>query len=325
MTDPIPDDARPISPGAARRRLGSDLRSLRESAGLKLEDAGRHLQRSAATISRLESAKVIPRLVDIAALLELYSNAESAFGSTGGAGARTPPCGGQPQEAVVRAVPGRHHRRHDPGHVRRLVEYETDAREIRTYEPEIIPGLLQTRAYAIAVTNLFFPQHAGRAAEPFCRVPLGTPGHAPSTTGACATLGRGWRIGLAQNFWQRGDTTRAGSFPRSTTSAGRVRTSRFGLCRFRPPYRQRSVAHSSSCHSTASTTATLCIWRREVAATIFSLSLTSNASTSTSRASSTSRSPEDEAVAFVEAIAARPGVTDTALKSRLASITSQDR
>ena len=160
MTDPTPDDVRPISPGAARRRLGSELRALRELASLKLEDAGRHLQRSAATVSRLESAKAAPRLVDIAALLEFYSNESPR------------PVAPEVRERVLRlAADSRKKQWFEPfrdvitgdmipDHFRRLVEYETDAREIRTYEPEIIPGLLQTRAYAVAVANLFFPQHA---------------------------------------------------------------------------------------------------------------------------------------------------------------------
>ncbi len=156
MTDPTPDDVRPISPGAARRRLGSELRALRELASLKLEDAGRHLQRSAATVSRLESAKAAPRLVDIAALLEFYSNESPR------------PVAPEVRERVLRlAADSRKKQWFEPfrdvitgdmipDHFRRLVEYETDAREIRTYEPEIIPGLLQTRAYAVAVANLFF-------------------------------------------------------------------------------------------------------------------------------------------------------------------------
>jgi transcriptional regulator with XRE-family HTH domain len=159
MSDPTPADARPISPGAARRRLGSELRSLRERAGLKLEDAGSHLQRSAATIHRLENAKVLPRLVDIAALLELYSG-EGLY-----------PIPPDVRERVLRlAADSRKKQWFEPfrdvitgdmlqAHVNRLVEYETDARDIRTYEPEIIPGLLQTSAYARAVADLFFPQH----------------------------------------------------------------------------------------------------------------------------------------------------------------------
>lgn len=161
MGSPVPEDARPISPGAARRRLGGELRSLRELAGLKLEDAGRHLQRSAATVSRLESAKVMPRLVDIAALLELYSHE----------GARPVPA--EVRERVLRlAADSRKKQWFEPfkdvitgdmipDHARRLLEYETDAREIRTFEPELIPGLLQTRAYVVAIADLFFPQHAG--------------------------------------------------------------------------------------------------------------------------------------------------------------------
>lgn len=159
MSDPTPDDARPISPGAALRRLGAELRTLRESASLKLEDAARHLQRSNATVSRLETAKAIPRLVDVAALLELYSNSTER------------PIASETRERMLRlAADSRKKQWFEPfrdvitgdmitDNLRRLFEYEADAREIRTYEPELVPGLLQTRDYAVAVADLFFPQH----------------------------------------------------------------------------------------------------------------------------------------------------------------------
>jgi hypothetical protein len=106
MTDPFPDDPspvrtepRPLSPGAARRRLGAELRSLREAAGLRLEDAGNVLQRSSATMSRMEGGRLLPR----------------------------------------------------------LIEHETDAVDIKAYAPELVPGLLQTPAYARVVVDVFFP------------------------------------------------------------------------------------------------------------------------------------------------------------------------
>ena len=39
----------------------------------------------------------------------------------------------------------------------RYIEFENDASVIRSYEPEMIPGLLQVRGYAEAVTDAFFP------------------------------------------------------------------------------------------------------------------------------------------------------------------------
>jgi transcriptional regulator with XRE-family HTH domain len=157
--DPEPVDDLPTSPGAARRRLGAELRSLREAAGLRLEDAAAHLQRSNATMSRLEVGRgsAPPRLVDVAALLEYY----------GGANARPVPP--EVRERVLRlAAESRKKQWFDPfrdvlagdmahGHTERYVQYETDAEDIRNYEPELIPGLLQTPAYAQAMADVFYP------------------------------------------------------------------------------------------------------------------------------------------------------------------------
>ena len=68
----VPEADRAVSPGAARRQLGGLLRSLRERTGLRLDQAGDHIQRSTATLSRLENGKSVPRLVDVRALLDLY-------------------------------------------------------------------------------------------------------------------------------------------------------------------------------------------------------------------------------------------------------------
>jgi hypothetical protein len=164
MTDPFPDDPspvrtepRPLSPGAARRRLGAELRSLREAAGLRLEDAGNVLQRSSATMSRMEGGRLLPRLVDVAALLEHYAGAVPQAVSP------------ETRERMLRlAADGRRKQWFDPfrdvmtgdmtpDHIRRLIEHETDAVDIKAYGPELVPGLLQTPAYARAVVDVFFP------------------------------------------------------------------------------------------------------------------------------------------------------------------------
>ena len=60
------------SPSVRRRRLGHELRELRERAGFTLDDAAAQLEVSAAKISRIETAKVGVRSRDVEDLLDLY-------------------------------------------------------------------------------------------------------------------------------------------------------------------------------------------------------------------------------------------------------------
>lgn len=166
MSEPTSDELferpagpRPMSPSAARRRLGHELRTLRDTVGLRLEDAGRHVQRSPATMSRLESGKTQARMIEVAALLDFYAARNPQA---------VPP---DVRERMLRlAADSRSSQWFDPfrdvltgsmtpDHHKTYVEYESDANEIRNFEPELIPGLLQTHAYALAVADIFFPGH----------------------------------------------------------------------------------------------------------------------------------------------------------------------
>jgi hypothetical protein len=154
---PAPVEARPLSPGAARRRLGAELRLLREAAGLRLEDAGSVLQRSSATMSRLEGGRLVPRLVDVAALVQHY------------AGLLPQAISPETRDRVLRlAADSRRKQWFDPfrdvmtgdmipDHINRLIEHETDALDIKAYGPDLIPGLLQTADYARVQADMFFP------------------------------------------------------------------------------------------------------------------------------------------------------------------------
>ncbi|HEY0815168.1 MAG TPA: helix-turn-helix transcriptional regulator [Pseudonocardia sp.] len=159
MTDATHDGA-PLSvstPSAARRRLGLRLKAARDAAGVRLEVAAAAIQRSGPTLSRLENGRAIPRVVDVKALLEFYVSRNPAAVRPSAA-----------DEFVMLAERAR-----EPewftsyGDVlggqmtsddsKRYVEFENDALGIRTYEPATIPGLLQTKAYAAALTELVFP------------------------------------------------------------------------------------------------------------------------------------------------------------------------
>jgi len=120
-----------------RRRLGSELRRLREAAGLTCEQAGDHLDCSASKISRMETARVPARGIDVQALCHLYGAGDEQM-TVLVALARESKTEGwwQRFDGVL------------PDWFGTYVGLEAEAATIRTYEIELIPGLLQTAAYA---------------------------------------------------------------------------------------------------------------------------------------------------------------------------------
>lgn len=132
-----------VSPTVRRRRLGTSLRRLREARKLTLEDAAAHLECHKATISRLELGRSGVRQRDLRELLRLYRVADP-----------------QRIEALMEmARRGRESgwwQRHAgalrPGYTD-FIELEAEAAEIGTYEPTLVPGLLQTADYGRAVIS----------------------------------------------------------------------------------------------------------------------------------------------------------------------------
>ncbi|WP_433362319.1 helix-turn-helix domain-containing protein [Streptosporangium sp. CA-115845] len=117
-----------------RRRLAAELRGLREAAGLTMEEVAQSLDMSRATISRLETGKTArPRPRDIRDILDLY-RAEDAH-----------------REAVMDLVRGARERgwweQYKGVFTGSYVGLEAEASSIDTFEPLVIPGLLQTSAY----------------------------------------------------------------------------------------------------------------------------------------------------------------------------------
>ena len=149
----------PISPGAARRRLGAELRRIREAVGLTGKQAGAVIERSAATISRFESAKTAahcPRRFEVSALLDAYRTRNSDIVTQE-----------KKRELEFLAMEGKKEQWFDPfkdlttgamiaDHQIRYMEFESDASAIMTYEPDLVPGLLQTHDYARAVARIYF-------------------------------------------------------------------------------------------------------------------------------------------------------------------------
>ena len=131
-------------PTALRIGLGSELRRRRERAGISREVAGEALRASPAKISRLELGRVGFKERDVLDLLTLYGITDETERTQFLALAR-------------RAnAPGWWHRYSDllPGWFETYLGLEQASTMIRTYELQFVPGLLQTRDYARAVTLL---------------------------------------------------------------------------------------------------------------------------------------------------------------------------
>jgi transcriptional regulator with XRE-family HTH domain len=130
------------SPTVRRRRLASELRALREAAKLTCEEVAEHLECSASKISRVETGRVSVSPRDVRDMLALY--------------------GVDPQQLDSLVQLARESRQKGWWHAYsdtmqpRFATYiglEDAAAEIRTYEVNLIPGLLQTEDYARTVIN----------------------------------------------------------------------------------------------------------------------------------------------------------------------------
>jgi len=132
------------SPTVLRILLGGYLRRLREARRIPLEEAGSVIRASSSKISRLETGRVGFKERDIADLLTFY-------GITN-----------EKEREAVRAVairansPGWWHDYADvlPSWFDAYVGLEDAASQIRAYQVQFVPGLLQTEDYACAVIML---------------------------------------------------------------------------------------------------------------------------------------------------------------------------
>ncbi len=131
-------------PTALRIGLGGELRRRREAAGITREVAGEAIRASPAKISRLELGRVGFKERDVVDLLTLYGVGDATERAEFLALARQA------------NAPGWWHRYSDllPGWFETYIGLEQAATMIRTYELQFVPGLLQTREYARAVTLL---------------------------------------------------------------------------------------------------------------------------------------------------------------------------
>ncbi|WP_169317257.1 helix-turn-helix domain-containing protein [Actinacidiphila oryziradicis] len=128
-------------PTVRRRRLGSELRKLREEAGRSLEDAATILECSRSKISRIELGYLGIRVRDVRDLLDDYGVTDETLRTHLAALARDGNKRGW-WDAYGQII--------QPAYANYL-DLESDANYIRTFQSILIPGLLQTEAYSRAV------------------------------------------------------------------------------------------------------------------------------------------------------------------------------
>jgi transcriptional regulator with XRE-family HTH domain len=129
------------SPSMRRRRLAAELRRLRNDTGLSIEGVASQLKWPGSKISRVENRQVGISTRDLRKLLDLYRVTDRAYREELlEMGRRATERGWwQSYTGVV------------PSAYANLIGLEAEAATIRTYEPELVPGLLQTPEYARSV------------------------------------------------------------------------------------------------------------------------------------------------------------------------------
>jgi transcriptional regulator with XRE-family HTH domain len=130
------------SPTVRRRRLGQELRVLRDAKGLTVEQVAKELDWSPSKVSRIETTSIKVGTVDLRALLDVYEVVEKdrreGMLELGRESRETAWWMKANESTRIRGI-------------RDLIGFEVEARRIGTYEPSIIPGLLQTQDYARAM------------------------------------------------------------------------------------------------------------------------------------------------------------------------------
>ena len=138
-----------VNPTIQRRRLGLALKRARENAGKTQDEAAAVIDAAASKISRLELGQSGLKLTDLNLLLDLY-------GVSGGEA--------EPLRELARAGRQRGrwstYRNAVPDWFRQYLDLEGDASEIRWYQPEVIPGILQIEPYIRAMNATAHPRLA---------------------------------------------------------------------------------------------------------------------------------------------------------------------
>lgn len=141
------DDGLEFGPTLRRRQLGRKLRNYREQAGRKVAEAAKYAGLRDATVSRIENGRHAIRPGNVRLLCQFY-----------GVGAPT-------VDTLLRQAEESNDRGWWTAFSDTLedwfetyVDLESDVRELLTYSPTLVDGLLQTPDYALAVMQGGWPE-----------------------------------------------------------------------------------------------------------------------------------------------------------------------
>ncbi|MCX4881484.1 helix-turn-helix transcriptional regulator [Streptomyces sp. NBC_00847] len=148
-----------VNPTVRRRRLGQELRRLRELKGMTAEEVAERLLVSQSKISRLENGRRSISQRDVRDLCGVYEVEDHRIVDS------------LMQMAKDSRQQGWWHSFGDiPYSV--YIGLETDAASLRVYDPQVVPGLLQTRQYAEALIAGALPETAAADVEKRVQVRL---------------------------------------------------------------------------------------------------------------------------------------------------------
>lgn len=142
------------NPTVRRRRLGVELKALREIAGLTCEAVAAHLDCHPTKVGRIENGRSPAKSLELNAMLDLYGVAEAAT-----------------RESLLAL--SKESRRRGWWHQYRqigslyadLISLEASAQSASDYETTFVPGLLQTPDYARAVELITQPEATAAQAD----------------------------------------------------------------------------------------------------------------------------------------------------------------
>ncbi|MFK4224087.1 helix-turn-helix domain-containing protein [Streptomyces sp. NPDC019890] len=141
-----------VNPTVRRRRLGQELRRLRELKGMTAEEVAERLLVSQSKISRLENGRRSISQRDVRDLCGVYEVEDHRIVDS------------LMQMAKDSRQQGWWHAFGDiPYSV--YIGLETDAASLRVYEPQVVPGLLQTQRYAEALIAGALPESGSSDVE----------------------------------------------------------------------------------------------------------------------------------------------------------------
>jgi transcriptional regulator with XRE-family HTH domain len=144
------------SPTIRRRRLGVELRRHREAAGVTIDVVAERLGCSPSKVSRIETGHTSASPTDVSNILDIYGVGDSIKAELVQIAREARQKGWwHPYSTVLTGA---------------YVGLETAARSIRVYEQQLVPGLLQSEEYAIALIRGARPDYPEQEIEQRVRV-----------------------------------------------------------------------------------------------------------------------------------------------------------